>query len=624
MSPSLAPETELSLNENQTINPCAVGPCVERSAFYFTSQNEALFAWLHRPARIACLSHGVVICAPIGAEQIHSHRAMRHLADAIAELGLPVLRFDYHGTGDSAGTDEDPQRMSAWLANIQDAIRWLQTQLGCREVSLVGLRLGATLATLVSQDFAVDNLVLWSPIVQGKRYVRELKAVARLAGGSTSASEPENENITAAGFVMAKETADSICQIDLLRVTPRCPHALIIDRDDASNDTRLCDSFRAKEISVDHSVQPGYLEMMAEPHFTRVPHTAIRKITSWFANKVTTGSLIDHEFPFLQPTTSAAGIGASTEEVACCINEDPHLFGVLTQSVQQRKDDKPLIVLLNAGACHHVGPARLHVQIARQLSEHGFRTLRIDACGLGDSILADSLHENDTYAASIFRDIDLTLKYAQEQLSAEKVVLIGLCSGAYAAFQSAAQSASPTLVESVLINPLTFFWQDGMSLEAAVPNPVNAWHYYLNAMFDSEKWLNLLSGKTEAGFVGTFRRFAQRVVPLKSSSTVVVPRTSDACTVTRYSHPAKNNLSGDLDRIVRAKRQLAMFISDSDPGHFLMMFHARRKANQLMRTGQLTCHFIENADHTFSNPTVRQTLIHKLADYLCRRYTHKT
>ena len=53
---------------------------VERTAFYLESGGQSLFAWLHVVAG-AVAEHGVLICAPLGHEQVHSHRTLRHLAD---------------------------------------------------------------------------------------------------------------------------------------------------------------------------------------------------------------------------------------------------------------------------------------------------------------------------------------------------------------------------------------------------------------------------------------------------------------------------------------------------------------------------------------------------------------
>jgi alpha/beta superfamily hydrolase len=150
---------------------------VVRRAFYLATQGQPLFVWLHQLAETSQSRHGVVICAPLGHEQIHAHRSLRHLADALAEAGLSVLRLDYDGTGDSAGIDENPGRPEAWLASIRAARAWMQDQRGITHVSLVGLRLGASLAIQASAEQPVENLVLWAPVVQGRAYVRELKAL---------------------------------------------------------------------------------------------------------------------------------------------------------------------------------------------------------------------------------------------------------------------------------------------------------------------------------------------------------------------------------------------------------------------------------------------------------------
>src|SRR4051794_16899669 len=87
-------------------SPPAAG--VRRTPYYFKSQGQWLFGWLHRREQAAHPDHGVIICPPVGHEQVHAHRSLRHLADALAGAGFLVMRFDYHGTADSAGSGEDP------------------------------------------------------------------------------------------------------------------------------------------------------------------------------------------------------------------------------------------------------------------------------------------------------------------------------------------------------------------------------------------------------------------------------------------------------------------------------------------------------------------------------------
>ncbi|HWC90542.1 MAG TPA: alpha/beta hydrolase, partial [Pirellulales bacterium] len=152
--------------------PMLTSEPVRQTAFYLPSQGESLFAWLHMSPHGAGLDHGVLICPPIGFEQLHAHRGLRHLADALARLGLPVLRFDWHGTGDSAGSDADPARCATWVANARDAQSWLRNELGCRRVSVVGLRMGALVAAQAFSDRDIDRFVLWSPVTSGRSYTR--------------------------------------------------------------------------------------------------------------------------------------------------------------------------------------------------------------------------------------------------------------------------------------------------------------------------------------------------------------------------------------------------------------------------------------------------------------------
>ena len=65
-------------------------PFIRRSAFYLGDRDEQVFAWLHHHSQRGCVDHGVIICPPIGHEQLHSHRSLRYLADnwAVASANL--------------------------------------------------------------------------------------------------------------------------------------------------------------------------------------------------------------------------------------------------------------------------------------------------------------------------------------------------------------------------------------------------------------------------------------------------------------------------------------------------------------------------------------------------------
>lgn len=142
---------------------------------FFGSSERQLFGVYHVPGGRP-RAHGVLICAPAPQEYMRSHMALRTLAALLAREGFHVLRFDYYATGDSAGESSEGS-LSEWRANILTARDDLRECSGARRISVVGLRLGATLAASAPTDAV--NLVLWEPVVDGNAYVNELRRLHR-------------------------------------------------------------------------------------------------------------------------------------------------------------------------------------------------------------------------------------------------------------------------------------------------------------------------------------------------------------------------------------------------------------------------------------------------------------
>lgn len=143
-------------------------------AFLFGRSEAPLFGLHHAPATSSPGRGAVVLCQPFGAEYLRAHRCMRELAARLAQNGFHTVRFDYFGTGDSAGEGEDAE-LGGWLDDVETAIEEARELAGTHTVSLVGLGLGATLAALAgSRSGEVRRAVLWAPVVKGARYLQEL------------------------------------------------------------------------------------------------------------------------------------------------------------------------------------------------------------------------------------------------------------------------------------------------------------------------------------------------------------------------------------------------------------------------------------------------------------------
>lgn len=146
----------------------------EEPLFFAGGTGCQLFGVLHHAAATGLTRPAFVFCHPLGEEKLWAHRAFVSYARRLAAAGYPVLRFDLTGNGDSGGRFEDLSVESA-CADIRAAVAEARRLTGAGSVSLLGLRLGATLASLVAETEAeVRHLVMWAPITDGDRYMQEL------------------------------------------------------------------------------------------------------------------------------------------------------------------------------------------------------------------------------------------------------------------------------------------------------------------------------------------------------------------------------------------------------------------------------------------------------------------
>ncbi|MFK8111204.1 MAG: alpha/beta fold hydrolase [Rubripirellula sp.] len=117
------------------------------------------------------------------------------------------------------------------------------------------------------------------------------------------------------------------------------------------------------------------------------------------------------------------------KESTCRFGEGEFLFGILTTpDREQRVEDAPVAIILNAGIVHRVGPFRLHVGLARDLAMQGYTTLRMDLSGIGDSAPRTGKQKVENRAQL---DVRSAMKHLEKTIGAKSFVLIGLCSGAY-------------------------------------------------------------------------------------------------------------------------------------------------------------------------------------------------
>jgi exosortase A-associated hydrolase 2 len=140
---------------------------------FFFGGTPALFGVLHRPPDQKP-RHAFVLCHPFGEEKLWTHRVFVSFARQLAADGHAVLRFDQRANGDSEGLFAETTLETA-AADVETAIHEVRERTDIAEVTLVGLRLGATIAGVVAdRNASVARLISWEPIVDGGRYTQEL------------------------------------------------------------------------------------------------------------------------------------------------------------------------------------------------------------------------------------------------------------------------------------------------------------------------------------------------------------------------------------------------------------------------------------------------------------------
>jgi len=147
--------------------------------FFFKNDAKPLFGCYLPAQRRTARKCGVVLCYPVGHEYGICHRAFRQLAQRLAVDGFPTLRFDYYGSGDSAG-DCREGGIAQWVSDTCSAVRTLRAKVGVDSVYLVGCRLGASLALRAAPALeGIAGTALWHPITSGSVWLKELEAEHR-------------------------------------------------------------------------------------------------------------------------------------------------------------------------------------------------------------------------------------------------------------------------------------------------------------------------------------------------------------------------------------------------------------------------------------------------------------
>ena len=160
------------------------------------------------------------------------------------------------------------------------------------------------------------------------------------------------------------------------------------------------------------------------------------------------------------------------KQIPVSFGRSNHLEGIFIDGSR----NKPVVITWNTGIHHRVGPTRLYVELANTLyNDHDLACLRFDLSMLGESQNADDSLEGQERN---IRDVQDAMNFLQEEYGFSSFILVGLCSSAIDAFQTAVideRVKSLVMVDTFAFKTMQYYQ-----------------HYYANRVFSGKRWKKLI------------------------------------------------------------------------------------------------------------------------------------
>jgi pimeloyl-ACP methyl ester carboxylesterase len=225
---------------------------------FFGDREAPCYRAYHPPAVAGGRLRAVLLCHVGPEEYRHTQWAYRQLAGRLADAGVHAMRFDWSGTGDSAG-DLSTASLDRWTDDVATAAAELRDLAGVTRLSLVGMRLGATIAArAVARGVRVQELVLWDPVVSGQPYLEELEAMhTRIRLDYSYPISQDSEPDVLLGYRVPDALRSATAAIDLTVEPLGSPSRVWIVTSQASSDAeQLATRYLAAGAQTEHTVLP--------------------------------------------------------------------------------------------------------------------------------------------------------------------------------------------------------------------------------------------------------------------------------------------------------------------------------------------------------------------------------
>lgn len=173
-------------------------------------------------------------------------------------------------------------------------------------------------------------------------------------------------------------------------------------------------------------------------------------------------------------------------EYAINIGEKDERISCILHSPSNEQKEKVVLVFMHGWAGYRIGPHQMFVKYARWFSEMGYYCMRFDFRGRGYS----AGKRSETSNKSMLFDLEQVIFYLQENLKYDKIILLGICSGAKLALYYA--KIGNLKIDGVIEMSSSLLHQD-----AEAQMNINRKKNNISNYLTKEKLIKLIAGKVE-------------------------------------------------------------------------------------------------------------------------------
>lgn len=264
-------------------------------------------------------------------------------------------------------------------------------------------------------------------------------------------------------------------------------------------------------------------------------------------------------------------------EQAALLGANRGLAAIVTDPPHGTGGPRTAAICLNAGVIHRVGPSRLYVYLARALAEAGWTAARFDHSGIGDS---PARKDGLPFEQSAVLEAREVMDALGQSRKVERFVLIGLCSGAVTAFDTAL--CDERVAGVLMINPWGF--DQSAVWNEYVANRGRARKYWTRSALSPASWVRALTGRID------YRRLV----------TVLWRQAAGAVAAAPVVKTVATRAAADLDRLLGRGVRVLLVCSEGDEGIDYMNVILGRDVRRMPRTATFAAEILPGADHSLT------------------------